>query len=132
MSRALLCTVSAALAVCAGPAGAQDWVPLQPVCSQAAVLAVVADDIVRSGVDAVIVPGDIGEVATGLPNIVRCAVRLRTTYFDTNRFGYAPQTRFSVLEFTVRSGRNSLFVDTAGALPTEAGRWEAGPRESGR
>ena len=59
-------------------------------------------------------PGGIGEIPPASPGPVRCAVRVRTTHFDTNRFGYAPQYKLSVLEFTVRVARNGLFVDVAG------------------
>ncbi len=82
----------------------------RPVCGRNEVLDVVADDIARRGVPAVIVPGAIGEVPAA-PDTVRCSVWVRTTYFNTNRFGYTPQVRLSVLEFTVRAGRNGLFVD---------------------
>lgn len=86
----------------------------RPVCGRNEVLDVVADDIARHGIAAVIMPGAIGEVPAAAPDTVRCSVRIRTTYFNTNRFGYTPQVRLSVLEFTVRAGRNGLFVDAVG------------------
>lgn len=82
-----------------------------PICARNEVLDVVADDIARRGIPAVIVPGDVGQIPTAMPGTIRCAVRLSETYYDTNRFGYAPQLRRSIVEFTVRSGRNGLFVD---------------------
>lgn len=88
----------------------------RPVCGRTEVLAVVADDIVQRGIGAVIVPGSVGEIPTGMPDTVRCSVRIQATYFDTNRFGAVPLVRLSVMDFTVRAGRNGLFVDTAGGL----------------
>jgi hypothetical protein len=86
----------------------------RPVCDRNEVLNVVADEIARRGVTAVIVPGYIGEIPTAAPNTVRCSVRLQTTFYDTNRFGTVPQVRLSTLEFSVHAGRNGLFVDTIG------------------
>lgn len=93
----------------AGPARAEVVIP--PVCARNEVLDIVAEDIARRGIPAVIVPGDVGQIPTAVPSMTRCAVRLRETYYDTNRFGYAPQLRYSIVEFTVRAGRNGLFVD---------------------
>lgn len=90
-------------------------VPLPgPVCGRNEVLGVVADDIARRGVDAVIVPGDVGEAPAAIPDTVRCSVRLQTVFYDTDRYGYVPQVRLSILEFTVHAGRNGLFVDAIG------------------
>ena len=88
--------------------------PPRPVCGRNEVLDVVADDIAGRGLNAVVLPGSVGQVPTTLPDTVRCAVWLRTTFFDTNRFGGVPQVRMSVLDYTVRAGRNGLFVDVAG------------------
>ena len=88
--------------------------PPRPVCGRNEVLDVVADDIAGRGLDAVILSGSVGQVPTALPDTVRCAVRLQTTFFDTNRFGEVPQLRLLVLDYTVRAGRNGLFVDVTG------------------
>ena len=88
--------------------------PPRPVCGRNEVLDVVADDIAQRGLDAVILPGSVGQIPGALPDTVRCAVRLQATVFDTNRFGAVPQYRLSVLDYTVRAGRNGLFVDVAG------------------
>lgn len=93
---------------------AQAAVPPRPICGSNEVLNVVADDIAQRGVTAVIVPGSVGEIPTARPDMFRCSVRVQTTYFDTNRYGGVPQVRLSILEFTVRAGRNGLFVDTMG------------------
>ena len=74
----------------------------------------VADDIAQRGLNAVILPGSVGQIPTAMPDTVRCAVRLQTTFFDTNRFGGVPQVRLSVLNYTVRAGRNGLFVNVTG------------------
>lgn len=94
-----------------GSAAQAGSLPL-PVCGRSEVLSVVADDIARRGVAAVILPGAVGEAPDFVPGTVRCAVRLQTTFYDTDRYGYVPQVRLSILEFTVRAGRNGLFVDT--------------------
>jgi len=78
------------------------------------VLDMVAEDIARRGLDAVIVPGSVGEGPTSDLNAFRCAVRLQTTYYDTNRYGYVPQVRLLLLQFTVHARRNGLFVDEIG------------------
>ena len=88
--------------------------PPRPVCGRNEVLDVVADDIAQRGLDAVILPGSVGQIPSALPDTVRCAVRLQTTVFDTNRFGAVPQIRLSVVDYTVRAGRNGLFVDVTG------------------
>ncbi|MBC7801173.1 MAG: hypothetical protein H7Z10_11170 [Gemmatimonadaceae bacterium] len=97
-----------------GMAHAADRLP--SVCGRPEVLGVVADDIARGGTDTVIIPGDFGEVPTAQPDTVRCAVRVNTRIVDTNRFGYVPQDRQSIVEFSVRTGRNGLFVDDIGAV----------------
>lgn len=96
------------------PAAAQAMIAPGLLCSRPEVLDVVAVDIARGGMPRVIVPGEIGEAPTGRPDTVRCAVRISTQFYDTNQFGFAPQYRLSILEFTVRSGRNGLFVDALG------------------
>ncbi len=93
---------------------AQAAAPPQPVCARNEVLDVVADDIAQRGVTTVIMPGSVGEIPTARPDTFRCSVRVQTTYFDTNRYGTVPQVRLSILEFTVRAGRNGLFVDAVG------------------
>lgn len=104
-----------AAAILAGVGSAAQAGPLPgPVCGRNEVLGVVADDIARRGVDAVIVPGDVGEAPAAIPDTVRCSVRLQTIFYDTDRHGYVPQVRLTILEFTVRAGRNGLFVDAIG------------------
>ncbi len=105
--------LAAAILVGFGPP-AHAGEPPRPVCGRNEVLDVVADDIAQRGLDAVILPGSIGQIPGALPDTVRCAVRLQTTFFDTNRFGTVPQVRLLVLDYSVRAGRNGLFVDVAG------------------
>ncbi len=89
-------------------------VPPRPICSRHEVLDVVADSIAQRGVSSVIMPGSVGEIPTASPDLFRCSVRIQTTYYDTNRYGAVPQVRLSILQFTVRAGRNGLFVDDVG------------------
>lgn len=88
--------------------------PPRPVCGRPEVLDVVADDLAGRGIDAAILGNSVGQVPTALSDTVRCSVRLQTALFDTNRFGSVPQRRLSVLDYTVRVGRNGLFVDVVG------------------
>ena len=74
----------------------------------------VADDIAQRGLNAVIVPGSVGEGPTADLSIFHCAVRLQTTYYDTNRYGYVPQVRLLLLQYTVHARHNGLFVDAVG------------------
>lgn len=55
------------------------------------VLDVVADDIAGRGLNAVILPGSVGQVSSALPDAVRRAVWLETTFSDTTRVGKVPQ-----------------------------------------
>ena len=87
-----------------------------PVCGRNEVLDIVADDIARRGVSAVILPGAIGETPTARPDTVRCAAWVETVFYDTNRYGVVPQRRLSTIEFNVRTGRNGLFVDAISPL----------------
>ena len=89
--------------------------PPPPVCSQSEVLRVVADDMARQGAPASFVLGTAGEIPTARPDIVRCAVQVQATTYDTNRYGYAPLARLSTVEYSVRAGRNGLFVQDIGA-----------------
>ena len=101
--------------VLAGAASlAQAAVPPRPICSRNEILDVVADSIAQRGVSSVIMPGSVGEIPTASPDLFRCSVRIQTTYYDTNRYGAVPQVRLSILQFTVRAGRNGLFVDDVG------------------
>ena len=88
--------------------------PPVPVCARNEVLDIVADDVARRGIAATIVPGSIGQVPTARPSTVRCAVRLQTTYYDTDRYGVVPQVRLTTVEYSVRAGRNGLFVEDLG------------------
>lgn len=82
-----------------------------PVCGSPEVLETVARMIAARGSDARIEPGPAGQVPTAQPHTVLCAVRVLERFYDTNRFDLAPQYRHQVYEFTVRQGRNGLFVD---------------------
>ncbi len=112
LAAALLAAIALKGTGAAAQAGALP-LPL-PVCGRNEVLGVVADDIARRGIDAVIVPSGVGEAPAYAPNTVRCSVWLQTTFYDTDRYGYVPQVRLSILEFTVHAGRNGLFIDAIG------------------
>lgn len=91
-------------------------VPLS-VCGRPEVLEVVADDLARKGPGTTLVAGNFGEVPGLQAGTVRCSVQVSTRYFDTNRFGYIPQIRQAIIGYTVRMGRNGLFVDAIDPVP---------------
>lgn len=115
MSHGRRIAAAAALVLGLLPAACAAGLP-QPVCSRIEVLDVVADDLARRGIRAAIVPGSTGEIPTALPDTVRCAVQLETTFYDTNLHGPIPLARLSVVEYSVRAGRNGLFVEAVSAL----------------
>lgn len=75
----------------------------------------VAEILTRRGTPALIEAGA-GEVPTREANTVRCAVRLNTRFYDTDRYGYAPQYRAATFQYLVRTGQNGLFVTAADGL----------------
>ena len=90
--------------------------PPEPVCGREGVLAIVAAEVSGRRLGAELVAGPVGEIPTSLPGSVRCAAPVRVTFFDTNQHGGVPQVRLSVVEYTVRTGRNGLFVDAVGDI----------------
>ena len=81
----------------------------EPVCARPEVLRVVAELVARAGSDARVIAGPVGQAPLTI-DVVRCAVPLRETYYDTTRTGLVPQTRESVYRFDVRQGAHGLFV----------------------
>lgn len=95
--------------------------PPAPVCGLPNVLTVVESDLIARGLRASLLPGPVGEVPQsvqgGVPASVRCAAPVEVTHYDTNRYGGTPQVRLSSVEYTVRAGRNGLFVDAISGVP---------------
>ena len=87
-----------------------------PLCGHPEVLEQVAEILARRGSPARIEAGGVGEVPTSDQRIVRCAVRLTSRFYDTDRYGYAPQHQASVFQYLVRAGQNGLFVSAADGL----------------
>lgn len=83
-----------------------------PVCESPEVLARVAGVLGARGRAGVLVPLA-GQVPTALPEVVSCAVTLREVTYDTDRFGLSPITHEQLIGYTVRRGRNGLFVSVA-------------------
>lgn len=86
-----------------------------PVCGRPEVLDMVAEILARRGTPALIEAGA-GEIPTREANTVRCAVRLNTRFYDTDRYGYVPQYRAATFQYLVRAGQNGLFVTAADEL----------------
>ena len=87
------------------------------MCARPEVLDRVIESLRAQGSRANLLPGDIGQVPGTLPHTVRCAVRLQQFIFDTTRLGPVPEWRVATYGFTVRQGRNGLFVDPAPPPP---------------
>ena len=82
-----------------------------PVCGSPEVLGIIARLVAAQGNAAQIEPGPAAQVPTASPQTVLCAVRVLETFYDTNRFDLVPQYQHKIYEFTVRQGRNGLFVE---------------------
>lgn len=87
-----------------------------PVCGRPEVLEKVADILAQRGSPARIELGGIGEIPTSEARTVRCAVRLNTRFYDTDRYGYTPQHHAATFHYLVRAGHNGLFVTAADGL----------------
>ena len=91
-----------------------------PVCASPEVLDQVARIIAATGSTArieLVVGGQgvaglagLGQAPAAQPHTVACAVRLFDWAYDTSRHGLVPQPRERTYAFTVRRGRNALFV----------------------
>ncbi len=111
-------TTAVLLAVLAAPA--PGLCQPAPVCASPEVLDQVARIIAATGSTARIelVAGErgvaelagLGQAPAAQPHTVACAVRLLDWVHDTSRYGLAPQPRERTYAFTVRRGRNALFV----------------------
>lgn len=80
------------------------------LCAQPQVLSLVAERLGRAGMVQSIEAGPVGQVPGGQPDLVNCAVRVRAVAFDTTRFGRAPVETLSVYSYTLRLGRNGVFM----------------------
>jgi len=83
----------------------------EPVCALPEVLHVVADELAARGLYAELDPAGVGERSAPGAAVVLCSVKLLMRYYDTPRFGYAPQYRMEVRGFQVQRRPNSLRVD---------------------
>lgn len=89
---------------------------LGSVCARVEVLDQVAEILAQRGSPAQIEAGGVGEIPTSEIQTVRCAVRLNTRFYDTDRYGYEPQYRAADFQYFVRTRRNGLFVSAADGL----------------
>ncbi len=83
-----------------------------PVCARPEVLREVAAELTGRGVAGEIDPGSVGQVDDG-GALVRCAVRLLSRRFDTDRLAYLPYYVVSVRQYEVRRLRHGLLVQLA-------------------
>ncbi len=84
-----------------------------PLCGRPAVLQLVAETLQRAGEDQVIEQGTAGQIPGSRAGLVRCAVRVHTRLYDTNRAGFVPLERVGVYEYTLELRRNGIFLRPA-------------------
>ena len=90
---------------------AQDEVlPVEPVCGLPEVLRVVAYELEVRGLHGELDPRGVGE--RSMPGAVTalCSVKVLLPFYDTDRFGGAPQYRMVVHSYQVRHQAHSLVV----------------------
>ena len=88
----------------------------RPVCADPDVLDRINRIIAESGSTAhmelgAIELGWVGQAPVAQLNTVACAVRLVEWAYDTSRYGPVPRRWERIYSFTVRRGRNALFVE---------------------
>ncbi len=81
-----------------------------PVCGRPGVLRLVAETLQRAGEKAVLEQATAGQIPGNRPGLVRCAVRVHTRLYDTNRAGFVPLERVSIYEYSLELRRNGIFL----------------------
>lgn len=85
-----------------------------PLCGNAGVLRQVDETLRARGRTMVIEAPPVGEVSTdpaaALPSLAHCAVQGHTVGYDTNRYGASPVYEPFIVNYTVETRRNGLFV----------------------
>ncbi len=116
--RHLLRPIAAALPFCA-LLGSCAPVPPPPVCGQPEVLLLLGERLDRAGRGQVIEPGSVNQAPGATPDRLRCAARVRTASYDTNRFGPTPAITVGIVSYGVELRRNGVFLlpDIAGSAP---------------
>ncbi len=101
----------AALLLLPGAVAAQAEVPpVEPVCGLPEVLQVVAYELEARGVHGQLDPHGVGERSTPGAVTALCSVKVLLPFYDTDRFGSAPQYRLVVRSYQVRHQAHSLIV----------------------
>ncbi len=99
------------LCILVAPAYSQSGASYGLICVKPEVLDRVAEILQAQGSRAQVLVDGVAEIPGLLPHTVNCAVLLRQIVYDTDRHGYVPDGRTVKYGFTVRQGRNGLFVD---------------------
>ena len=90
---------------------AQDEVPaVEPVCGLPEVLQVVAYELEARGFHGELDPRGVGERSAPGAATALCSVKVLLPFYDTDRFGSAPQYRMVVHSYQVRHQAHSLVV----------------------
>lgn len=84
--------------------------PFEPVCALPNVLRVVALALEARGLHGELDPGSVGERSAPDSVTALCSVKVLTAFYDSNRFGDAPQYQMVVHSYEVRHRSKSVFV----------------------
>lgn len=86
---------------------------LRPVCAEPEVLLLVAERLRRAGIPQTLEANTAGQIPGLRSGMVECAVRVHTAVFDTTRYGRVPVDVVSTYRYSLRLGRNGVFVQPA-------------------
>lgn len=100
----------AALLLLPGTARAEEALPVEPACGSPEVLRALAFELETRGLHGELDPGSIGERSAPGTATALCSVRVLFPFYDTARFGGAPQFQMVVRSYEVRRRSKSLLV----------------------
>ena len=88
----------------------EEVLPVEPVCGLPEVLQAVAYELQARGLHGELDPRGIGERSMPGAATALCSVKVLLPFYDTERFGIAPQYRMVVHSYQVRHQAHSLVV----------------------
>lgn len=93
-----------------GRAKADEVPPVEPVCSLPEVLQIVAYELEARGIHGQLDPEGVGERSAPGAVTALCSIKVLLPFYDTDRFGSAPQYRMVLRSYQVRHQAHSLVV----------------------
>ena len=108
MTRFILLSLAALMTASAHAAA-----PFVRACAEPEVLILVAERLARAGIPQTLEASTVGQVPGVRSGFIECAVRVHAAIFDTPRYGAVPLDQVSVYRYTLRLGRNGVFVQPA-------------------